>query len=385
MAPRPDLPGNGEDYGDKEQRFAYAISDAGGGGGGGGSTSAATIAQGIDLSADINTIVTSLANVADIENLLTTGVSATLTSASSTAIASGIDASVDVESIKTFLDSINGKSGITFTTNVVLATRNSLTLSYLAGDYLIQYLFSDAIFTPTTFYSNLRNGDTYSTIPYDDYQIINGDVAFRNLTLLANGSSVAINTINSNTVSLQISGTYSGVVSLEGTINGSDWINLATLANGFTGISRTAITGYSKIRLTMSSFVSGTANVTLLATEDVLTTASSPAESFVGGFGANADTSFNGLRLAGLNFTNESGATVFVQVHAKATALTTGNVPLNGYSLRVPNNSTLVLGLNELNGVGISVSGIGRVGISTTRATYTANANANTALNLIVR
>lgn len=85
-------------YGDKEARMALAFGDAVTISGGGG-TSAATIAAGIDLSVDIDTM---LATLADIE-----------TNTDTAGLASGIDASSDIDSILAALNQIeqNTQSG----------------------------------------------------------------------------------------------------------------------------------------------------------------------------------------------------------------------------------------------------------------------------------
>jgi hypothetical protein len=78
-------------------------------------------------------------------------------------------------------------------------------------------------------------------------------------------------------VGVQMAGTLSGTVKIEGTIDGANWVALAFInaatgalvagATGFTanGIYRTEAVGLLKVRVKCTAYTSGTGSVTLVA------------------------------------------------------------------------------------------------------------------------
>lgn len=91
-------------------------------------------------------------------------------------------------------------------------------------------------------------------------------------------STVASATLNAASVgTFQVTGTYVGTLVAQGTVDGSNWVNLtgvvlagsyitqSVLTSGQTGIFQVDIAGFTKFRVTASLFISGTATVTLEA------------------------------------------------------------------------------------------------------------------------
>jgi hypothetical protein len=76
-----------------------------------------------------------------------------------------------------------------------------------------------------------------------------------------------------NTVGVQIWGTFSGTVSFEGTVNGSTWVAVAGAVPAITearvitataaGMWQINVAGYAAVRVRCSAFTSGTINVVL--------------------------------------------------------------------------------------------------------------------------
>jgi hypothetical protein len=93
-------------------------------------------------------------------------------------------------------------------------------------------------------------------------------------------SSVYIDTRGSSTVSIQVTGTYTGVLTAQGTLDGTNWVALsgtgllnintgaysATVASAATGMFQADVSGFAQFRLTANAAVTGTAVVTLRAT-----------------------------------------------------------------------------------------------------------------------
>lgn len=91
------------------------------------------------------------------------------------------------------------------------------------------------------------------------------------------GSAVEI-TLNANgTLSVQVTGTYTGALSLQATIDGTTWVTmggipflnvntgayLATITSALAGIFQTDVSGFAKARITALAAVTGTATVSL--------------------------------------------------------------------------------------------------------------------------
>lgn len=84
-----------------------------------------------------------------------------------------------------------------------------------------------------------------------------------------------------STLSLQVTGTYTGVLVAQVTINGADWVSLggtpllnvgsgvyvATITSGVTGALKVDVTGFAGFRLVATTAVTGTANVAMRASQ----------------------------------------------------------------------------------------------------------------------
>ncbi len=93
-------------------------------------------------------------------------------------------------------------------------------------------------------------------------------------------SAVAIMPDGRSGLIIQVTGTYTGALSLQGTVNGTTWVTVggitmlnvntgalsATIASGTQGIFQTEVSGYNQVRLTALAAVTGTATVSLRAT-----------------------------------------------------------------------------------------------------------------------
>ena len=89
------------------------------------------------------------------------------------------------------------------------------------------------------------------------------------------GSAVAISTNGRPTVGLQVTGTYTGALTPQATIDGSVWVTLNGLINQNTGAFSTTVasaaqsiyqiesSGYAQVRLTALSAVTGTATISV--------------------------------------------------------------------------------------------------------------------------
>jgi hypothetical protein len=106
---------------------------------------------------------------------------------------------------------------------------------------------------------------------------------------------------------------------------------------------------------------------------------SGAAPANVGGF-AVADLQLTGTRARFLQVNNNSASVIYVQIHSKALALSNGEIPVNGFSIRTPSNSSLILGAADFGTDGTALATNPRVGLSSTFSTYTAITPANTSI-----
>jgi len=106
------------------------------------------------------------------------------------------------------------------------------------------------------------------------------------------GSTVAITTLNAtNTIAIQVTGTYTGALTPQVSVDGSNWIALsatalrnvntnayaATIASAAVGIFQADISGYAQFRISANAAVTGTAVVTIKSSNAAgVVTVSSP-------------------------------------------------------------------------------------------------------------
>lgn len=94
-------------------------------------------------------------------------------------------------------------------------------------------------------------------------------------------SAVELTCFGRDTAVIQVTGVYTGALSVQGTLNGTDWVTIggvplqrlsdgtqnATIASAATGLWAVGVGGFVKIRVTALAAVTGTATVTLNAIE----------------------------------------------------------------------------------------------------------------------
>ena len=91
------------------------------------------------------------------------------------------------------------------------------------------------------------------------------------------GSAVAVATDGRPTVAVQVTGTYTGALSAQATINGTDWVTLsallnantgalaATISSAATGLFQVECAGFAQVRITGLAAMTGTAVIALRA------------------------------------------------------------------------------------------------------------------------
>lgn len=95
------------------------------------------------------------------------------------------------------------------------------------------------------------------------------------------GSAVEIVTEGKASIAIQTIGTYTGALTLQGTVNGTNWITIgglplfnmttgvgaATITTGQQNIYTASVVAFSKVRITGLAAVTGTANITMRASQ----------------------------------------------------------------------------------------------------------------------
>lgn len=93
------------------------------------------------------------------------------------------------------------------------------------------------------------------------------------------GSAIEVTVDDASTLAVQVTGTYTGALSLQATVDGATWVTLggqplinistgvaaATIASATVGIFQADVAAYVKVRITGLAAMTGTATVTLLA------------------------------------------------------------------------------------------------------------------------
>jgi hypothetical protein len=94
------------------------------------------------------------------------------------------------------------------------------------------------------------------------------------------GSAVAITPAGRAGLTIQVTGTYTGALSLQGTVDGTTWVTIggvallnmgtgatsATIASAATGIFQAEVSGFAQVRVTALAAVTGTAVLSIRAT-----------------------------------------------------------------------------------------------------------------------
>lgn len=220
-------------------------------------------------------------------------------------------------------------------------------------------------------------------------------------------SAIELTTDGKDTVAVQVTGTYTGALSLQGTVNDTSWVTLggnvfqqittgalsATIASGTQSIFLAGIGAFTKIRLTALAAVTGTAAVTLRAVDgNSLVALDGPIPAGSAAIGsvtvsgtatvtpANA-TAYSAVTTASTNGANVKNAAgnlyeitcsnptatpVYVKLYNKASAPTVGtDVPI--LTIVVAANSTVPLQLGVVGkrfATGISIAATGAIAAS---------------------
>ena len=117
------------------------------------------------------------------------------------------------------------------------------------------------------------------------------------------------------------------------------------------------------------AFSSGAVNATTLRTVDAQLTTT-----FIGAVPQTVSDYALGAtaRIRKLKFLNENASVVYVGIYSSAAALTAASVPLNGLVWRVPATSDFLLSVGDFGYNGTFYGATTRIGVSSTRSTYTA-------------
>lgn len=221
-------------------------------------------------------------------------------------------------------------------------------------------------------------------------------------------SSVSTGAMNGQTtMTIQVTGTYTGALSLQGTIDGTNWVTCgglvfsnintsaqtATITSGSVGIWQADISGFSQARLTALSAVTGTATIAIRSTIAV---------AFVGldvalptgsnTIGAISNTSFTATQATGTNLhtvvdsgtvTANAGTGTFTiagTVTANAgTNLNTSLLALDSTVAKDSSLSTLNTSVNTLLKPSSTLAAVTSVGAIASTVTIKADTPANQA------
>jgi len=203
----------------------------------------------------------------------------------------------------------------------------------------------------------------------------------------ANGNGASLAVTGAQSVGFSVSGTFNATVNFEGTVDGgTNWISLpvrpANLAGTVTattvvGSFIASAAGLSHVRARISGWSSGT--VTVAAQPGAGQAGLPPAltRSFFQAMGTAVAISVKGTpgSLLSLSVTSINAAIRYVQVHNKASAPATNDVPILSIPISAGSATAatrLALGASDFGEAGFPCSVGVAIGISTTAATYTA-------------
>ena len=223
------------------------------------------------------------------------------------------------------------------------------------------------------------------------------------------GSAVSIDLDSKGTVTIQVTGTYTGALSAQITTDGTNWItpthtvfkNMVTGANSVTipsasvGIWQIEVVGHAKFRLSALAAVTGTATIALRAAANTSqisvagvstaanqTTGNSSLTSLVAATipaFTNSPINLGSANQAVLKASagavykiycyNKNAATRFFQIHNKATAPVNADVPVESFPIAA--NSALLIDIAFFGASGRACSTGVSWAFSTTEATLT--------------
>ena len=212
-----------------------------------------------------------------------------------------------------------------------------------------------------------------------------------------------------DTASIQVTGVYTGILTVQVTINGTAWITLsgaqsltsaasgaqsATISSAAQSIYQLDISGFRGVRVTALAAVTGTATVSIVAgigsgvvgidtavsiaagSQTIGAVTANPATPTSASLVTTASTNAANIKstvgsLFNVSISNVTATAIYVKLYNKATTPTVGtDIPV--ITIPVPANSTVNY---DIGSVGVRFSaGIGRATTAAIAATDTANA-----------
>lgn len=152
----------------------------------------------------------------------------------------------------------------------------------------------------------------------DVYDIpVSGTITTQNLVpagAATTGSAVEITPDGRGSVTVQVTGTYTGALSAQATVNGTAWVtigglpftdintgtNSATIASGGQGVYRLGCQGFARVRVTALSAVTGSAAISMRATDDA-----AGILDIEGNVASSAADAGNPVKIGGVNRTTQ--------------------------------------------------------------------------------
>lgn len=153
---------------------------------------------------------------------------------------------------------------------------------------------------------------------HDRHSSVTGTITTQNLNAAGAataGSAVEIDTVTRSLAAIQVTGTYTGALTVQATVDGLTWVTVggspvlnvnsraaaATIASATQGIFQVDCAAFTKLRVTALAAVTGTATVTINASSDACVNGNQPATvlgsgaSTIGLVSASTSTSTAGL------------------------------------------------------------------------------------------
>lgn len=178
---------------------------------------------------------------------------------------------------------------------------------------------------------DIGNSSLATIVARDVDVIATGTISTQNLNPLTGtataNSSVEIEVAGRDTLNIQVVGTYTGALSLQGTLNGTNWVTLSggaqlinqangagsgTIGSATQGIFQASVGGYLKVRIAALAAVTGSASLSLRAVDGngmVALDAPLPAGTATIGSIAGITTAVNTIETAATSGTTTQVAT----------------------------------------------------------------------------
>jgi hypothetical protein len=200
----------------------------------------------------------------------------------------------------------------------------TVTFASTAGSHVLAIYSSNATNMQATAYLNDGAGNSITSTTVNTKQLLDVDVPDLSGTgtIAALNGSVALSTQGRSNVAVNVTGTWVATLTIQATVDGTTWFAVDGLINS-TGIDTTTLTsnnqvlincgGYSQIRLTATSYTSGTASIAYDAgiganiVNVYNPTASALNAQVVGNVASGSADSGNGVKVSAVAVTNIAG------------------------------------------------------------------------------